>query len=40
MKRRILAAGFILAAVPFAGIEGVLALVEGVLNACTAGRKA
>ena len=29
-----------LAAVPFAGVQGVLALVEAVLNACTAERKA
>ena len=29
-----------LAATPFAGVEGVLALVEAVLNACTAKRKA
>ena len=29
-----------LAAAPLAGVEGVLSLVEGVLNACTAGRKA
>ncbi len=29
-----------LAATPFAGVEGVLALVESVLNACTTGRKA
>ena len=29
-----------LAAATLAGVEGVLSLVEGVLNACTAGRKA
>ncbi len=29
-----------LAAAPFVGVEGVLALVEGVLNACAVGRKA